>query len=484
MQLAAAVLALSACTQAYEGFETAPSGGHGGAAASAASASSAGGGNTTGGAGGSGTGGSGDPCDPWAERFGGPGDDRGVELAAGPDGSLVATGYFSDSAMFGSQALRSAGGTDAYLAKLGPTGAVQWIKQFGSTKLDEGMSVAVDGFGNVIASGTFEAAIDFGDGPVTPAADHAGYVIKFSPTGDRSFVRIFEAARPYTLAVDPSGDILVAGRFHGTSDFGGGPVMADATDVFVAKLEGGTGVPVWANTYHEAADQRALGIAASPSGDVVVVGEFAGQLNLGGGNLSASGLDGFLVSFDTNGATNWNRPFGGTNDQSATGVAVTANGDIVVAGSIRGPCDFGAGSITPSGGDDVFVAKYDATGQPLWAKVFGDSADQTAEAVIVDGSGNAIVTGGFGGTIDLGGGALESEGMADAFVAILDPAGAHRWSVRWGAAGTQRGRSVALGACEAPVILGSFDGTVTGPPGPLVSAGALDAYIASFGPVP
>jgi hypothetical protein len=55
--------------------------------------------------------------------------------------------------------------------------------------------------------------------------------------------------------------------------------------------------------------------------------------------------------------------------------------------------------------------------QHLWSQRFGDASDQLARGVAVNGSGNIVVTGAFTGTVDFGGGTLESAGYFDIFVA-------------------------------------------------------------------
>jgi|HubBroStandDraft_6_1064221.scaffolds.fasta_scaffold4826061_1 hypothetical protein len=77
-----------------------------------------------------------------------------------------------------------------------------------------------------------------------------------------------------------------------------------------------------------------------------------------------------------------------------------------------------------AGGNDVFLAKFDPDGKPLWGERFGDSMDQEGMAVAttVDGSVyDIVIVGNFDGSIDLGKGPLTSQGGSDFFVAKLGP---------------------------------------------------------------
>jgi len=113
----------------------------------------------------------------------------------------------------------------------------------------------------------------------------------------------------------------------------------------------------------------------------------------------------------------WSKCFGDGSIQIAYAVVDDASGNVIVTGYIEDTVDFGGGALTSAGGWDIFVAKFGSEGAHLWSKRFGDGSDQAAEAVAVDASGNAMVTGYFDGTVDFGGGALTSAGSFDIFVA-------------------------------------------------------------------
>ncbi|MFQ5411423.1 MAG: SBBP repeat-containing protein, partial [Phycisphaerae bacterium] len=65
----------------------------------------------------------------------------------------------------------------------------------------------------------------------------------------------------------------------------------------------------------------------------------------------------------------WTRLLGSTADDIARGVAVAPDGSIYVTGTTEG--DIGGKTNSSSSGRDVFLAKYDATGTPLWVKLLG-----------------------------------------------------------------------------------------------------------------
>jgi hypothetical protein len=77
---------------------------------------------------------------------------------------------------------------------------------------------------------------------------------------------------------------------------------------------------------------------------------------------AAQGLpDAVLVKYTGTGAQQWFRVFGSSESDFATCIAIDAGGTVHVAGISSGDFD----GFTNAGGDDVFVAKFDATGQQL-----------------------------------------------------------------------------------------------------------------------
>jgi len=160
----------------------------------------------------------------------------------------------------------------------------------------------------------------------------------------------------------------------------------------------------------------------------------------------------------------------------AMSLAVDSLGNSVVAGSFQRAVGFGGATLTSAGAGDAFVVKYSPTGQHLWSQRFGGTAEDVAQGVAVDASGNVFVTGYFSGSVTFGGAALTAVGQTDVFLAKYSPAGVHQWSRSFGGFNPDRGYSVAVDAGGNVVIAGYLVGTVDFGGGPLTSAGLADAY--------
>jgi outer membrane protein assembly factor BamB len=265
------------------------------------------------------------------------------------------------------------------------------------------------------------------------------------------------------LAVDATGNTLVALEYRGTVDLGAGPMTATGfRDGLIARYDA-AGNLLWGRSFGGPSafvTVKAAGIDGA--GNLIVAGTYTGDIDFGGGaglTYQAFTTNMFLVKFDTNGDHLWSRRLTGGLVE-ITGVTGDAAGYTVVAGYHGSAFDFGGG---PLDADlyDVFVARYDPTGTHVWSRSFGDPGTyQYAFDVATDAAGNVFITGHFNSAVDFGGGDLISAGSWDIFVARFDQAGTHQWSRRFGDAGTQRAYSLAVDGSDAVTVAGHFFGTV------------------------
>src|SRR6185295_2668246 len=89
----------------------------------------------------------------------------------------------------------------------------------------------------------------------------------------------------------------------------------------------------------------------------------------------------------------WVRSAGAAGEDDGYAVAVDRAGNSYVAGACQGTAVFGATDLVSAGLSDIFLAKYDAEGDLLWARQAGGSADDAALGIAVSTNGNCFVTG-------------------------------------------------------------------------------------------
>jgi len=156
------------------------------------------------------------------------------------------------------------------------------------------------------------------------------------------------------------------------------------------------------------------GVAVDGSGNVYVAGSTWGGLD---GNMLTGTQDIFVTKYDSSGNKVRTKQLGVAGKYAeAYGVAGDADGNVYVAGYTTGGLD----GNTLTGTTDFFVTKYDSSGTKLYTKQTGTAGTNTyAYGVTVDGNGNAYVAGYTNGGLD--GNTLV--GTNDFFVTKYDPLG-------------------------------------------------------------
>jgi hypothetical protein len=320
---------------------------------------------------------------------------------------------------------------DIFVAKYSPSGAHIWSKRFGGTGDDIAQSVAVDAAGNVHPGGHV----------------HGHRQLRRQP-----------------------------------ADFVAGPVRFTEPDAFIAKF-GPDGSHQWSKGFGGFGNDVVYAVAADSGGNVVAAGTFVGSVNFGGTTLSSrsSSADMFLAKYSPTGTLTWVSKFGDYGTDVAYGLAIDGGDNIFMAGPFEGTVNFGGGGLTALNfSADIALAKFSSAGQHIWSKRFGGNGQDIGYSVATNASGNVALTGYFQGSVNFGGSTITSKGDPDSFLATFSPTGTHLWSYGLGSANPDEGLHAAMDGAGNVVIAGTFQGTENFGTGPLVSAGSWDMYVAKY----
>jgi len=423
----------------------------------------------------------------WSEGFGDWGYQAGYSVAADGARNIIVAGVFQGFVDFGGEMLTSAGDHDIFLAKLDPSGNHLWSQCFGDAATQTVWLVKTDGDRNIIITGDFQGSVDFGGGVLTSAGDRDIFLAKFDPSGNHVWSQRFgdgDYQAGHCVVVDDTGNVIITGGFQGSVDFGG-EVLTSAgdQDIFLAKFDP-SGNHLWSQRFGDPDPQggRIVTVAADDIGNVIMAGDFHGSVDFGGRLLtSAGGRDIFLAKFDPNGYHLWSQRFGDLANQYCFRVAADYAENVIITGYFSGAVNFGSEPLISSGGaTDVYLAKYDPSGNHLWSQRFGDLASEGAHGLTVDGAGYVIIAGFFRGSVDFGGLLLTSAGGQDIFLAKFDPDGNHHCSRGFGDAGHQLPWSVVADGAGNVIITGEFENALDFGGGQLTCVGDQDIFLAKF----
>ena len=162
------------------------------------------------------------------------------------------------------------------------------------------------------------------------------------------------------------------------------------------------------NEYLAGGNLAIQNIKIDASGNRYVTGFFAGIADFDPSasvaNLTnAGGNDIFIAKYNSSGDYLWAKGIGGTG--SDQGISLTLDGsNVLVTGFFNGTADFdpsaSTANLVSAGGNDIFIAKYNSSGDYVWAKGIGGTTNDLGNSLILDGSGNVFVTGYFNWTAD------------------------------------------------------------------------------------
>jgi hypothetical protein len=418
----------------------------------------------------------------WAVRLGGIKAESGRAVTVDAQGNVYLAGLFRDTVDFGGAGRFTAQGVDGFLARLGPDGAVRWARQLGGKNDDIADALALDPQGNVVVAGSFSERLAIGDGELKADGADDMFVAVFDPEGRRRWAKRMggvDVDAADGVAVDARGAVAVVGVFNGYVDLGGGNELVGSGqgDILLVVLEP-DGVIRWVKGWASAGADEGRAVGFDADGNLYVLVEFSRAVDFGGGPLESVGnRDLALIKLDPRGKHLWSRRFGSTLDELAVSLAVDPAGSVIITGSFDDTLDFGDGPMRTLGRSDVYIAKFAPDGNVLWSRRLGNADEDIGAAVTTDSFGNVYAAGWYWRQLDMAGKSFPSAGKKDAFLYALSPSGDGLWARTFGGPEDDYGRGLAADR-GAVYLTGTFHLTMQ------VGGAKLTAAAASAGRLP
>ena len=311
------------------------------------------------------------------------------------------------------------------MASFDSSGKHRWSKNFGNTSSDYGYGVATDSAGNVYVSGYFYNSVNFGGGVITSKGSGDAFLASFDSSGKHRWSKGFGGTSSdygYAVATDGSGNVYMTGYFYNTINFGGSNLTsAGSYDAYVASFTP-AGVHRWSKSFGGTSGDYGYDIATDNSGNVYMTGYFYYDINFGGGKLTSKGsYDAYVASFTPAGAHRWSKGFGSTSSDYGYGVDTDPFGNVYMTGYFYNSINLGGGAITSNGSGDMYVASFTSTGAHRWSRGHGSTSSDYGRKIACDGAGNAYFFGYYYLTVDFGGGPFTSKGSYDMALVKVGP---------------------------------------------------------------
>jgi len=348
------------------------------------------------------------------------------------------------------------------VAKYGPSGEFLWVKNVGGASPDGPLRLGTDKSGDVVLEGRFVFTVTIDETTITSAggADHV-FVVRFDAAGNVVWTAHDTApflSVGFGMATGESGNTAVTGFFKVGATFGETELAVQGFDFFVVSYDA-AGSPLWARHTGSASTAAGGEVAVDPSNNVIVAGEFTQTATFGDIELTSAGSrDAFITKYSAAGDVLWVVQIGNENDDTAYGIVTDRHGDIYMSGRLWG---------TPT-----TLWKFTSEGDLVW-----EAAAPTADDLAVDPWSNVFLSGSYRGTLSVGDNEITSNGFSDFFVAKYDASGQGLWAVSGGASRDDRGKGLAVDHHGAPIAVADFSESVEFAGETITSEGSQDILI-------
>ena len=374
----------------------------------------------------------------WAAQLSGPYRDAPYAQASAldkDDNMYVAGMFTSTNFSMGSRTLTNlnalAGtweGPNGFIAKVNSSGEVLWLQMIGGDFWTEINACATDGSGNVYVTGQNQSTnAVFGTNVFSNPSAPQFFLAKFDAQGNLLWVRqAADSADGWGgygtgLIVAGDGTVRVAGTFMApTLVFGTNVITsANATNYlfndFVVSYSA-SGDALWAKGIEQAiAGQAIPAVGVDSQGNTYLSDRFYGYADFGGIRLPTSAGTNtssmYLASYDQTGNLSWAREVVSSPAFiDCGGMAVDPQGNCHIVATYYVTnlvCETQTLPLIPGPNGNTFAAKYDNTGNLIWANAMSGSSYYSgtnynyARNVALDGAGNcyAVVNSANGGGV-------------------------------------------------------------------------------------
>ncbi|HXS36366.1 MAG TPA: T9SS type A sorting domain-containing protein [Flavipsychrobacter sp.] len=333
----------------------------------------------------------------WAKCYGGEATEQANSISPTFDRGFLVAGLETDSLSTDSFFSANHGGYDNWIIKINDTGRMVWSRILGGSGDDEAESII-------------------------QTRDSGSIFVGFSNSNDRDIVGNHGGYDAWVVKLNDTGGIQWQKSLGGTSDDYGFSIQQTSDNGYIVAC-----------------------ITSSNDGDVsgVYHGDF----------------DYWIVKLTDSGRIEWQKTYGGTNDDQLYSIQQTKDHGYIAAGFTRST----DGDISGNHGDyDYWVLKLNDTGKLLWQKCFGGSDEDRAFSVMQTIDGNYVVAG-YTGSND--GQVTGNHGWFDYWIVKFNDTGNILWQKCYGGSSMDQAVAIRQTSDSGYIVSGtstSDDSEVTG----------------------
>lgn len=225
-------------------------------------------------------------------------------------------------------------------------------------------------------------------------------------------------------------------------------------DIYLIKLDSDGNV-IWQNMYGGSGDEMVTSIQQTNDGGYVVAGSST-STDISGTDINGTS-DAYVIKLGAEGNVVWERMYGGSGGDAITSIQQTTDGGYIAAGNSNSTDISG---VTNNGGIDAYLLKFDGLGDIEWQRMFGGTEDENACSVQQTNDGGYIFAGVTFST-DIPG--LTNHGESDIYACKMNNQGNFVWHCNYGGSRSDWAYSLQQTSDEGYIIAGiSYSTDITG----------------------
>jgi len=346
----------------------------------------------------------------WAISAGGSFNDSGFGISTFSNSCFVTGYYGSSSISFGTYTLTNSGNLtdDFFIVKLDGAGNALWAKSGSGSENEATRGLSCDANGNTYLAGYFWSdTLAIGSNTLINVSSSVGFsdlfIVKYDPSGNVLWAKSAGGSNgdlAMSVSADKtSGDAYIAGNFNNSMAFGSTTLTSNGTsDFFIAKYSS-SGNELWAKSAGNAGTEQGMNVSSDHNGNVVVTGNFYSPsvtFSTTVLNNAGTGADVFIAKYSSLGNLIWAKSVGSGGNETVSSIGCDINGNSFIAGNFTSASvAFGSSTLTNTdfSASDIFVARYNSSGNVDWALSAGGIPHDYASGLSVEG--NAVFVCGY-----------------------------------------------------------------------------------------
>jgi hypothetical protein len=324
----------------------------------------------------------------WQKCLGGSNDDMANDIIQTSDGGYIIAGNSSSN---NGDVAGNHGNSDFWIVKLDNNGNIQWQKCYGGTGIDIAYSIKEASQGGYIIAGEIKNySSSNGDIIGYNGGDSDAWVIKISSTGGLEWQKCFGSTSTdlaKEISITNDGGFILTGStnsYYGQGNHGASMGVGSTKDFWVVKADN-NGNTQWQKLYGGSNDDMANCIIKTSDNGYIIVG----TSNSNNGDLFGN-IDGriWVVKIDVSGNISWQKRMHGDNAYS---IIETLNGEFVISGESNYYSYLGG--ILNHGQLDLWVIKFSNNGNIIWENSLGGTLNDLSYDIVQTADGGFVVAG-------------------------------------------------------------------------------------------